>query len=98
MLPVNIPLGPKVLPLDSLIGEPHPHDPGRYFYPIEGDETEVGYMLSGTGVRVWKTIHIPTGSEWAYRKINLITSSGNREVVWEKFARVSGQITEGKEK
>ena len=74
------------LGLDNLIGPEMPGYEGKYWQPVTGDNTAAGFWLSGAGIRVPKTIHIPTGSTISYRKILLVLADGSKIPAWEKHA------------
>lgn len=66
------------------LGEPLEGYEGKYFKVLPDDETEAGYWLSGTGVKILCTIHIPTGATCSYKKVHLTLQSGEKIEVWEK--------------
>lgn len=77
---------PKVA--DTLLGEEVEGSNGEYFHCQEGDTREAGFLTSGTGVRIPKTMHIPTGSKWSYVKVYQTLTDGSKRVVWKKWKEV----------
>lgn len=72
----------QVPPLNSLLGELIETDEGFYYKVLPEDSTECGLITSGAGVRIPKTVHIPTGSNVSYRKVFKVLD-GKKTPVWE---------------
>ena len=71
--------------LDSLLGEPVEGYEGKYWHVKEGDNRPAGYLMSGAGIKVPRTLHIPTGSECSYIKAYLTLVSGKKIEAWERY-------------
>lgn len=84
----------KVLPIDDLRGEPVEGYEDTYWYTIPEDKTPCGILVSGTGVRIPSTTHIPTGSSVSYRKVYK-NINGVDTPVWEVHQKDLSNRPEG---
>lgn len=73
---------------DSLLGDSIEGCEGMYWHVKEDDKTKAGFWLSGAGVKVPKTIHIPTGSKQSYIKVNLTLIDGKKIEAWKIYKDV----------
>lgn len=70
---------------DSLLGGPVEGYEGKYWHVKEGDNRPAGYLMSGAGIRVPYTLHIPTWSVCSYIKVYMTLVNGKKIVVWERY-------------